>query len=122
LVYPNQLPSATNEPEERQRVLDTLISALQIEDTLVARKAGMRAGTEDTVFSRVASMLGLSGESAQETIATWMRQLDNEIYLNLTPNGGLSQDDSARFRASLNELPGIQVMNRLEWQIENQWS
>ncbi len=121
-VYPNQLPSATNEPEERQRVLDTLISALQIEDTLVARKAGMRAGTEDTVFSRVASMLGLSGESAQETIATWMRQLDNEIYLNLTPNGGLSQDDSARFRASLNELPGIQVMNRLEWQIENQWS
>lgn len=121
-IFPNQLPSATEEPEERQRVLDTLISALQIEDTLVARKAGMRRGTENTVFSRVASMLGLQGEDAQNRIDSWMRLLNNEIYLNLTPNGGLSQDDSARFRASLNELPGIQVMNRLEWQIENQWS
>ncbi len=121
-IQPNHLPSATEEPEERQRVIDTLVSALQIEDTLVARKAGMRTGTENTVFSRVASMLGLSGETAQERIAYWMRALNNEIYLNLTPNGGLSQDDAARFRASLNELPGIQVMNRLEWQIENQWS
>lgn len=121
-VQPNQLPSATEEPEERQRVIDTLISALQIEDTLVARKAGMRSGTENTVFSRVASMLGLSGEAAEERVSNWMRFLDNEIYLNLTPNGGLSQDDAARFRASINELPGIQVMNRLEWQIENQWS
>lgn len=121
-VHPSQLPSATDEPEERQRVLDTLISALQIEDTLVARKAGMRRGTENTVFSRVATMLGLSGETAEDRIDYWMKALDNEIYLNLTPNGGVSQDDAARFRASLNELPGIQVMNRLEWQIENQWS
>lgn len=121
-IYPNQLPSAETEPEERQRVLDTLISALQIEDTLVARKAGMRRGTENTVFSRVASMMGLSGEDAQDRINYWMSALDNEIYLNLTPNGGLTQDDAARFRASMNELPGIQVMNRLEWQIENQWS
>ena len=121
-IYPNRLPSASEEPAERQRVLDTLISALQIEDTLVARKAGMRRGTENTVFSRVASMLGLSGETAQDRISYWMRALDNEIYLNLTPVGGLSQDDAARFRAAINELPGIQVMNRLEWQIENQWS
>lgn len=121
-VQPNELPDAKEEPEERQRVIDTLISALQIEDTLVARKAGMRNGTENTVFTRVASMLGLTGETGQERIDYWMRALNNEIYLNLTPNGGLSQDDAARFRASLNELPGIQVMNRLQWQIENQWS
>lgn len=121
-IYPNQLPSATSEPEERQRVLDTLISALQIEDTLVARKAGMRRGTENTVFSRVATMLGLTGENGRDRVAYWESALDNEIYLNLTPNGGLSQDDAARFRAAINELPGIQVMNRLEWQIENQWS
>lgn len=121
-VYPNKLPSARTKPAERRRVLDTLISSLQIEDTLVAQAAGMRDGTQNTVFSRVATMLGYSGEFAQERIDYWMRALPNEIYLNLTPNGGLSQDDAARFRASLNELPGIQVMNRLEWQIENQWS
>lgn len=121
-IYPNQLPSAKTRKGERQRVLDTLISALQIEDTLVAQEAGMREGTENTVFSRVASMLGYTGEFAQERIDYWMRALPNEIYLNLTPNGGLSQDDAARFRAAINELPGIQVMNRLEWQIENQWS
>lgn len=121
-VHPNQLPNTKEEKAERQRVLDTLISALQIEDTLVAQKAGMRQGTENTVFTRVASMLGLKGEDAQTRIDYWMRALENEIYLNLTPNGGLSADDAARFRAAINELPGIQVMNRLEWQIENQWS
>lgn len=121
-IFPDQLPDAREEPEERQRVLDTLISALQIEDTLVAQSAGMREGTQRTVFTRVASMLGYTGELANENVDTWMRWIQNEIYLNLTPNGGLSQDDSARFRASINELPGIQVMNRLEWQIENQWS
>lgn len=121
-VHPNKLPDAKEERAERQRVLDTLISALQIEDTLVAQKAGMRQGTENTVFTRVASMLGLKGEDAQSRIDYWMRALENEIYLNLTPNGGLSADDAARFRAAINELPGIQVMNRLEWQIENQWT
>ena len=121
-IYPDQLPSASSEPEERRRVLDTLIAALQIEDTLVAQSAAMRDGTQQTVFTRVASMLGYTGELASDSIENWMKFLPNEIYLNLTPNGGLSQDDSARFRASINELPGIQVMNRLEWQIENQWS
>ena len=121
-VHPNKLPDADSQPAERQRVLDTLISALQIEDTLVAQKAGMRRGTENTVFTRVASMLGLEGEDAQDSISYWMRAIENEIYLNLTPNGGLSLDDAARFRAAINELPGIQVMNRLVWQIENQWS
>ncbi len=121
-VYPNQLPDADDAPQERQRVLDTLISALQIEDTLVAQQAGMRKGSEATVFSRVASMLGYQGEQAQSMVAYWTSALKREIYLNLTPNGGLSQDDAARFRASINELPGILVMNRLHWQIENQWS
>lgn len=121
-VYPEKLPSATENPAERQRVLDTLISALQIEDTLVAQSAGMRKGTENTVFSRVATMLGYSGDDAQERTQYWINALEREIYLNLTPNGGLSQDDSARFRAAINEMPGIQVMNRLVWQIENQWS
>lgn len=121
-VHPNRLPSADDQPVERERVLDTLISALQIEDTLVAQKAGMRQGSENTVFTRVAQMLGYKDESVQDNISYWMRAIENEIYLNLTPNGGLSQDDAARFRAAMNELPGIQVMNRLEWQIENQWS
>lgn len=121
-IHPDELPDADEQPEERQRVLDTLISALQIEDTLVAQRAGMRKGTEKTVFTRVASMLGYTGEAATEQVESWMNLLDNEIYLNLTRNGGLSQDDAARFRAAINELPGIQVMNRLEWEIENQWS
>ncbi|MCA9832955.1 MAG: hypothetical protein KC435_03360 [Thermomicrobiales bacterium] len=122
LIHPDQLPDEKEEAEARQHVLDTLISALQIEDTLVAQQAGMRKGSENTVFSRVATMLGYTGEDAAERIDYWTKALDREIYLNLTPNGGLTQDDAARFRAAINEMPGIQVMNRLVWQIENQWS
>lgn len=122
LIHPDQLPDEDDEPEARQHVLDTLISALQIEDTLVAQQAGMRKGSENTVFSRVATMLGYTGDDAAERIDYWTTALSREIYLNLTPNGGLTQDDAARFRAAINEMPGIQVMNRLIWQIENQWS
>lgn len=121
-ILPNKLPDKNDQPVERERVINTLISALQIEDTLVARDAAIRKGTENDVFSRVAALLGLTGDTATDTIEYWKKALKKEIYLNLTPNGGLSQDDAARFRAFANELPGILVMNRLVWQIENSWN
>jgi penicillin-binding protein 2 len=120
-VVPAELPDEDEEPEERQRVIDTLVSALQIGDTLVIQRAALRTGSEATIFSRVARMLGYDGEDAEILIDRWERQIRNEVFLNVTPQAGLSIDDAARFRASRAELPGVLVMNRLEWQIRNTW-
>lgn len=120
-VIPAELPDEDTEPEERQRVIDTLISALQIGDTLVIQKSALLQGSEDTIFNRVAYMLGYEGDDAKVLVDRWKQQIDKELYLNVTPQAGLSIDNAARFRAARAELPGVLVMNRLDWLIRNTW-
>lgn len=122
-VVPADLPNAKDQPEERQRVLDTLISALQIEDTLVIESSALPSTSRETIYSRVASMLGYEGDAAEAVIESWAVQVDRDEFLvNVTPSGGLSIDDAARFRAAHADIPGVQVMNRLEYLIENTWN
>ncbi|HWV23125.1 MAG TPA: penicillin-binding transpeptidase domain-containing protein [Thermomicrobiales bacterium] len=118
-VVPADLPKDT---AERQRVLDTLISALQIENTLVVDPNSLPEASVDTVYSRIASMLGYTGEDATDMIRIWKDQSKTEYLINITPYGGLSIDDAARFRAAWAELPGVMVMNRLNYLIENIWN
>lgn len=121
-VIPAELPDVDTQPEQRQRVLDTVISALQIENTLVVDPNSLPEASVDTVYSRIASMLGYSGEDAVTLIDLWKTQAENEYLVNITPIGGLSIDDAARFRAAWAELPGVMVMNRLNYLIENIWN
>ena len=58
-VVEAELPDADDEAAERRRVLDVLIAALQLEDVVVIRPAGVPRGSRDTVFERVFRMLGL---------------------------------------------------------------
>lgn len=119
-VVPADLPENRT---ERQRVLDTLISALQIEDTLVIEGSALPGTSKNTIYNRVASMLGYEGEDAETVIANWAAQVDRgEFLVNVTPSGGLSIDDAARFRAARADIPGVMVMNRLEYLIENTWN
>jgi len=118
-VIPAELPK---DKPGRQRVLDTLISALQIENTLVVDPNALPDGSADTVYSRIAGMLGYTGEDATKVVDQWKSQAKNEYLVNITPLGGLSIDDAAKFRAARAELPGMQVMNRLNYLIENIWN
>lgn len=118
-VVPADLPK---DKTERQRVLDTLISALQIENTLVVDPNSLPEASVDTVYSRIASMLGYTGDDAASIIKVWKGQSKTEYLINITPYGGLSIDDAARFRAAWAELPGVMVMNRLNYLIENIWN
>lgn len=119
-VVPADLPEDT---VERQRVLDTLISALQIGDTLVIEGSALPGTSKNTIYNRVANMLGYEGDDAQALIETWAVQVDRgEFLVNVTPSGGLSIDDAARFRAARAAIPGVLVMNRLEFLIENTWN
>lgn len=122
-VIPAQLPDANTAKVERQRVFDTLVSALQIEDVLVINPNALPEGAADTVYSRIASMLGYEGEDAAAEIESWRAQVDRgEFLVNVTSRFGLTLDDAARFRAARAELPGVQVMNRLSYLIENTWN
>lgn len=121
-VIPNDLPDRKTRPAERQHVLDTLVSALQIEDTLVVDEAALVKGNENTVFTRVAKLLGVSQADIPKQVDIWKRRVDAEDVLDLTPDGGLTPDKAAEIRAVYAEIPGVTVMNRLDYLIDYSWN
>lgn len=100
---------------ERRRVLDSLISALQLEDVLAIRPSAIPNRSRDTVFRRLAKMLGYDESKTIQEIERWERESNSE-YVKVTP---LTIDGAAEFRAALPDLPGVQVMNEIDFLIEN---
>jgi penicillin-binding protein 2 len=111
-----------DEAEER-RVLDMLISALQLEDVVVIRPAGVPQGSRNTVFQRVVRMLPTlkdNPDKAEQEIARWTTEFEANYRLIHVAN--VSIDDAARFRAAAAELPGVLVMNQLDYLVGNVWA
>ena len=105
---------------ERQRVLDTLVSALSLENVLTIRPSAVPRGSQDTILQRVASMLGYNDEQALNAIASWQDQIESGVgYILVTR---LNIDGAARFRSATSELPGVGVMNELEYLIGSVWA
>jgi cell division protein FtsI/penicillin-binding protein 2 len=105
---------------ERQRVLDTLVGALSLENVLAIRPAAVPKGSQSTVLQRVASMLGYDGDVAESAITSWHEQIDDGVrYIMVTH---LDIDGAARFRAAASELPGVNVMNELDYLIGSVWA
>jgi len=113
-VVPGNLPA--NE-DERRYVLDTLISALQLEDVLVIDPDAVPSGSADIVYRRVAKMLAYDAKDIDDTVASWKRQGLN----GLVKVSNLTIDDAARFRSAKAELPGVNVMNDLDYLVTNIW-
>jgi penicillin-binding protein 2 len=103
---------------EQRSVLDMLISALQLEDVVVIRPRGVPSGSRDTVFQRVAGMLDYTDEKAQVEFARWNREWSDRLVL-VAP---VSLDDAARFRAFSAEIPGVLVMNEIDFLVGNVWA
>jgi penicillin-binding protein 2 len=106
------------DPVEQRSVLDMLISALQLEDVVVIRPRGVPSGSRDTVFQRVAGMLDYTDEKAQVEFARWNREWSDRLVL-VAP---VSLDDAARFRAFSAEIPGVLVMNEIDFLVGNVWA
>ncbi len=105
---------------ERQRVIDTLVAALSLENVLAIRPSAVPTGSQGTVLQRVASMLGYQGDEAAAAIDNWRQQIDDGVrYILVT---SLDIDGAARFRAATSELPGVRVMNELEYKIGSVWA
>jgi penicillin-binding protein 2 len=115
-VIPADLPDKGT--AERQRVLDTLATALQLEDVLVINPNAVPENSTDLVYSRVARMMYPEEERADK-VEVWKTQSGTN---DLVKVANLSIDDAARFRSALAELPGVQVMNEVEYLVTNIWA
>ena len=116
-IVPRNLPDEGD--PARRRVLDALISALQLPEVLVINENAVPRDAVDTVLGRVAAMLGQEGDLAAESIAAWKAQAEiNKLVLVST----LDTNDAAMFRAAKAELPGVSVINRLDYLVENTYS
>ncbi|HYH12468.1 MAG TPA: penicillin-binding transpeptidase domain-containing protein [Thermomicrobiales bacterium] len=105
---------------ERTRVLDTLVAALSLEDVLTIRPSAVPRGSQDTILQRVANMLGYEGDQAAAAIEDWQRQIDAGVGYILVTH--LDIDGAARFRSATSELPGVSVMNELDYLIGSVWA
>lgn len=113
-VIPAKLPK---DAEDRAYVLNTLTTALQLDDVLVIDPTALPEGSADTVYRRVATMLSYTDTDAEDAIDGWKYR----ATLGMVDVARLSTDDAARFRAARAELPGVSVMNELDFKITNIW-
>lgn len=113
-VIPAQLPK---DDADRTYVLNTLTTALQLDDVLVIDPTALPEGSADTVYRRVATMLSYKEADIQDAIDGWKYR----ATLGMVDVARLSTDDAARFRAAKAELPGVSVMNELDFKITNIW-
>lgn len=113
-MIPGKLPK---DPGERRYVLDTLISALQLTDVLVIDPNAVPKGAADTVYRRVAKMLTYEDNDIDDVVSSWKQQGVN----GFVKVSNLTVDDAARFRAYKAELPGVNVMNDLDYLVTNIW-
>jgi penicillin-binding protein 2 len=103
---------------EQRRVLDMLISALQMEDVVVIRPSAVPDGSEDEIFQRIAIMFDYDQEVQQREFAEWRSYWSDRLI----KVASVSLDDAARFRSASAELPGVQVMNEVDYLVGNIWA
>lgn len=114
-VIPAQLPK--RDTPERERVRSTIISALRLPEVLVIDPSAVPEGSEETVHRRVASLLGLT---KKDTIEEFLRIVRiRSLYNYLVEVDQFSDDQAPMFRAASQELPGVKVINRFDYLVEN---
>ena len=119
-IVPADLPG---DADERRVVLDHLINALALPDTLVLDPADIPAGQEDYVYgSLIGTMRDMGMTSGDpEAIQSWLSYLRLESTRNylVLLDDALSANEAAQFRAILAQLPGVGVMNLVDYAIGN---
>jgi penicillin-binding protein 2 len=95
-----------------------LTSALQMEDVVVIRPAAVPDGSEDEIFKRIALMFGYDPEVQQGEFTRWRARWSDRLI----DVASVSLDDAARFRSAAAELPGVQVMNEVDYLVGNIWA
>ncbi len=114
-AIPSKLPKQGT--PERERVRSTLISALRLPEVLVIDPNAVPMGAEDTVYRRVAKLLGIEDK---DSIESFLDIINIRIKYNyLVEVDQFSDDQAPVFRAAAEELPGVSVINRFDYLVTN---
>jgi penicillin-binding protein 2 len=115
-VIPSDLPSQTSPAWELIR--DTLITALRLPDTLIIQPDDVPDDAKETVYTRLGHLLGdVTADDTKATIDFITTQADINNIVALEKQ--LTADQAAQFNAILQELPGVRVMNYLDYMVTN---
>jgi penicillin-binding protein 2 len=117
-VVPADLPE---DALERRAVLDHLINALALPDALVLDPAAIPAGQEEVVYGALVGTMVSMGMAQEGEIDGWLEYLRLESTRNylVLIDDALSANEAAQFRAIGAQLPGVYVMNDLDYAIGN---
>jgi penicillin-binding protein 2 len=112
-VVPADLP---DDNATLTRVKETLITALRLPEALVVDPTGVPIGAEKTVYARIANLLG-QGDKVQD----WVDYINQQAAINalVMCEDSLTPDQAATFRAAAQEMPGVEVINILDYKIRN---
>ena len=114
-VVPSKLPPRGT--PERERVRSIMITALRLPEVLVIDPNAVPLGSEETVYRRVAALLGITDEEAIQNFIEIIRIRTKYNYL--VEIDQFSDDQAPMFRAAAQELPGVAVINRFDFMVEN---
>jgi penicillin-binding protein 2 len=103
-----------------QEVRSRLITALRLPDCLIIDVNAVpdNADTLNTVYTRVARLLGDETPDEISSRITYFKTLAKYNYVTLAAKE-LTSDQAAQFNEQLNELPGVQVVNYLDYLVLN---
>lgn len=114
-VVPAELPDEGT--PKRRRVLDTLIAELDLPQSLVIDWRACPEDTREAMYARVAMLRGRQGDEISRSVEATRDMAAINYLVLLEENLGIEQ--AARFREAARGLPGLRVMNRLEYEIGN---
>lgn len=118
-VYPQDLPDADEEPEERVRVIDHLVNALNLPEALILDPKDVPLGAEETVYARTAQLLGkvLTVEPTEQTVqypffrtpGQIVRVNGRDLLVFVYPDVSRRKSDSARISTDGRLVAGQEV-------------
>jgi penicillin-binding protein 2 len=114
-VVPAKLPR--RDSPERRRILDSLITELDLPEALVIDWRACPSETREAVYAQVAMLRGRVGDEVQRSVEA-IKERTKIDYLVLLEDR-LSVEQAARFREAARGLSGLRVMNILDYQIGN---
>lgn len=108
-IIPSRLPE---DDTERQRVLDSLAAMLDLKHALVLDRSLVPLGSESAVVNALERRLDVDGDR----IAV---ELNRDYIALVMVRDELSLEEANRLHGDLSDIPGLRVLNLLDFQLEN---
>lgn len=111
-IIPARLPDEGD--SQRQYVLDEVKKSLDLKDMLVVRPNALPAGSETFVLQ---SLAGEISADPNDLIKQVLHGPSKDHLIAVRDE--LSPDDAGRLRPAVEQLPGVHVMNRLDYLLDD---